>query len=132
MANYPGRKGMVYLSSSGTGTATNTLSLNQWTLNRTTDKIETTSFGNTNKTYVSGLPDLQGTFAGFWNDAETKPFAGSTSSDGVIVYLYPSADCPTKYAWGPAWLDVSIDTSVGGAVTISGNFAANGSWGVAL
>lgn len=130
MSVYPGRKGVIYMSTTGTGTAVNVIKLNQWTLNRTTDKIDVTSFGDLNKTYVQGLPDLQGTFSGFWDDAETKPFTGAASADGVKLYLYPSADAPSKYAYGPAWFDASIDTSVAGAVTISANFAANGSWGV--
>jgi hypothetical protein len=128
MAVYPGRKGVMYLSTTGTGTAVNTLSLNALTINRATDKIDVTSFGDANKTYVQSLADVQGTFAGFWNDVETKPFSASASADGVKIYIYPSADAPTKYAAGPAWLDVSIDTSVAGAVAISGSFAANGSW----
>lgn len=129
MSVYAGRKGVVYLSTTGTGTASNVIKLNNWTLNRTTDKIDVTSFGDANKTYVQGLPDVQGTFAGFWDDTESKPMTGAASSDGVKLYLYPSADAPTKYWYGPAWMDMSMDTSVAAAVTISGSFAANGSWG---
>lgn len=132
MAVYPGRKGVVYMSSSGTGTAVNTISLNAWTLDRSTDRIDTTAFGDTNKTSVQGLPNNEGTFSGFWNDTETKPFAGAASTDGVKLYLYPSADVPTKFAGGPAWIDCSISTDVNGAVTISGKFSANGSWTVNL
>jgi hypothetical protein len=130
MAVYPARKGVVYLSTTGSGAATNVVHLNQWTLNRDTDKIETTSFGDLNKTYVQGLPDLKGSFTGFWDDTETKPFTAAASTDGVKLYLYPSADIASKYAYGPAWIDCSINVSVSGAVTISGNFVANGSWGV--
>jgi hypothetical protein len=129
MAVYAGRKGVVYMSTSGSGNASNVIKLTQWTLNQATDKIEVTAFGDANKTYVQGLKDLQGTFAGFYDDTEAKPFQAADSSDGVKLYLYPSADTPTKYWYGPAWIDVSIDTGVSAAVTISGSFAANGSWG---
>lgn len=129
MAVYPGRKGVVYLSTTGAGAATNVVSLNKWTLNRGTAKIEVTSFGDLNKTYVQGLPDIQGAISGFWNDTESKPFTAASSSDGCRMYLYPSADIAAKYWYGPAWLDVSVDTGVSGAVTVSGSFAANGSWG---
>jgi hypothetical protein len=132
MAVYAGRKGVIYMSTTGSGAATNVIKMNAWTLNRTTDKIEVTAFGDANKTYVQGLPDVQGTFGGFWDDSESKPFTGASSTDGVKVYLYPSSDAPTKYWYGPAWLDVSMDTAVSGAITISGNFAANGSWGNTL
>jgi hypothetical protein len=129
MAVYAGRKGVVYMSTTGSGAATNVIKLTQWTLNQTTDKIEVTAFGDANKTYVQGLKDLQGTFAGFFDDTEDKPFEAADSTDGVKLYLYPSADVASKYWYGPAWVDVSIDTGVASAVSISGNFAANGAWG---
>lgn len=129
MAVYAGRKGVVYMSTTGAGAASNVLNLTNWTLNQTTDKIEVTSFGDANKTYVQGLKDVQGTIAGFFNDAESKPFTAADSADGVKLYLYESSDAATIYHYGPAWLDLSIDTSVAGAITLSGNFAANGAWG---
>jgi hypothetical protein len=116
------------MSTTGAGTATNTIKLNAWTISRETDKIEVTSFGDLNKTYVQGLPDLKGTISGFWDDTEAKPFTAAASSTGCKLFLYPSADAPTKYWTGPAWVDVSMDTSVSGAVTINLSFAANGSW----
>jgi hypothetical protein len=128
MAVYPGRNAVVYLSTTASGTASNVLHLNKWSLNRQTDKIEVTSFGDTNKTYVQGLPDLKGSFEGFWDDTETKPFTAAASSDGCKIYLYPSSNITTKYLYGTAWLDCSIDTSVSGAVTLKGDFAAASSW----
>lgn len=129
MPAYHGKKGVVYLATTGSGTAANVIKLTTWTLNQTTDKVEVTSFGDSNKTYVQGLRDMQGTFSGFWDDTETKPFSGADSADGVKLYLYPSSDAPTRYFYGPAWLDVSMDTGVSAAVSISGNFVANGAWG---
>src|SRR5678809_371673 len=112
MSAYPGRNGVVYISTSASGTATNVIKLNKWSLNRQTDKIEITSFSDANKTYVQGLADLQGSFSGFWDDTETKPFTASASSDGCKIYLYPSANAPSKFASGTAWLDCSIDVDV--------------------
>ena len=129
MAVYAGRKGVVYLSTTGSGTATNVIKLTKWTLDQTTGKIEVTSFGDLNKTYVQGLPDVKGTLEGFFDDTETKPYTGQASTDGVKLYLYPSADAPTVYWYGPAWLDTSIDTGVADAVALTCNFVANGAWG---
>lgn len=129
MAVYAGRKGVVYMSTTGSGAATNVIKLNDWTINAATDKIEVTSFGDANKTYVQGLKDIQGSLAGFFDDTETKPFTAADSTDGCKLYLYPSSDATTKYWYGPAWLDYSIDVSVSGAITMTCNFAANGSWG---
>ena len=129
MSAYAGRRGVIYLSTSGSGTASLVLKMNKWTLNRTQDKIDVTAFADANKTYVQGLPDLKGNFSGFFDDSEAKPFTAAASSDGCKMYLYPSSDAPGKYWYGPAWLDLSMDVAVTGAVTISGSFAANGSWG---
>ena len=124
---------MVYLAIEGsTGVATLCVKLNAWTLNLATDKFEVTSFSDTNKTYVQGLKDIQGTISGFWDDTETKPFAGAASTTGVKLYLYPDSTTATKYAYGIAWLDASIETPVNGAVTLSANFAAANSWYVGL
>ncbi len=129
MSLYAGRKGVIYMSTSASGTASQVVKLTEWTLNQATDKIDVTGFGDANKTYVQGLKDLQGTFTGFWDDTETKIFSGADSTDGVKLYLYPSSDAPTKYWYGVAWLDASITTAVSGAVGISSSFAAASSWG---
>ena len=128
MAVYPGRNAVIYMSTTGSGSASSVLHLNKWSLNRATDKIEVTSFGDSNKTYVQGLADLKGSFEGFWDDTETKPFTAASSADGCKIYLYPSSSITTKYLYGTAWLDCSIDCGVSTAVTISGSFAAASSW----
>lgn len=129
MAVYSGRKGVVYMSTSGTGAASNVLNLTSWTLDQTQDTQEVTSFGDPNRTYVVGLRDVKGEIEGYWNDAEDKPFQASESADGVKLYLYPTADAPSKYWYGPAWVDASIDTKVDGPVKVKLSFSANGAWG---
>lgn len=128
MARYHGRKGSVYMSTTGSGDAS-PITLTQWSLDQSTDKVETTSFGDVNKTYVQGLPDLSGSFAGVWDSANDALFDGASSTDGVKLYLYPSTDAPTIYWYGPAWVDATINVAVDGRVEISGSFVANGAWG---
>lgn len=133
MAKYSGRRGKVLLSATGTGAATAVLGVSKWSLDMSQDTIETTEFGDTNKTYVPALRDVSGSFEGFWNDTETKLFAAAQSADGGFIYLYPDfTNAPTKYAYGPAWLSVSMETDVGDAVKLSADFAANGAWGFSL
>lgn len=129
MAVYHGRKGVVYMSTSGSGSAASVTSMANWSLSRATDYAETTAFGDSNKTWVQGLPDVSGTISGFFNDASSTLYTGSTSTDGVKLYLYPSSDVTTKYFYGPAWVDYSITTDNKDAVKISASFKANGSWG---
>lgn len=129
MSRYHGGKGVVYLSTTGTGTAVAAVSLSQWTLDRATDKVDVTAFGDTNKQYVQGLIDIKGNLSGFFDSADDALFDGADSSDGVKLYLYPSSLAPTIYHYGPAWLDASIEVQVNGAATIKGSFVAAGSWG---
>jgi hypothetical protein len=129
MARYHGKSGVVYISTTGSGVATATVSLSGFTLDLATDKVETTSFLDLNKTYVQGLKDVKGTINGFLDDTGLSLFTSADSTDGAKMYLYPSKDSPTIYWYGPAWLDASIAVPVGGANTLSGNFVANGAWG---
>ena len=129
MARYHGKKGVIYLSTTGTGTAVAGVSLSAWTLNKNTDKSEVSAFGDVNKVWVQGLPDIQGTISGWFDDTNDALFDGSESADGVKLYLYPSSDAPTNYHHGPAWLDATISVPNTGPATISGTFAANGAWG---
>lgn len=132
MALYSGRKGRLYASVSGTTAAVPVASLTDWSLNLTTGRTEVTSFGDTNKVYIQGLPDVAGTFAGFWNDTDATLATAASSADGCKLYLYTSTDAVSRYAYGPAWIDVSYTTSVGDAVKMSGSFAANGPWDAAI
>jgi hypothetical protein len=128
MSRYHGKAGVVYMSATGTGTAVNVASLSEWTLNMNTDRVDVTSFGDANKVTVQGLRDIQGTLTGFWEDSQDAMFDGSESADGVKMYLYPASTAPTVYFYGPAWVDASINVAVTGAVGLTCNFTANGSW----
>lgn len=133
MAKYHGKSGVVYISTSGTGSAVNAANLSEWTLNMATDRVEVTAFGDANKTYVQGLKDVTGTMKGFFDDSTTNSlYSGATSSDGVKMYLYVSSNATGRYFYGPAWMDLSVSNPVNGASTVSLTFAANGSWGAVL
>lgn len=133
MARHAGRYGRVMMSTSAAGLASVVVSLNSWNIDRSTDTTETTSFGDPNKTYVQGLPDVSGSFGGFWDDTSTLVFSAAKSPDGVKLYLYPDfVNNPGAYFYGPAWLDASINVGVGDAIGVTANFRANGAWGDAL
>jgi hypothetical protein len=128
MPPYHGKGGVVYASTSAAGVAATVVQLTEWTLNMATDKVDVTSFGDLNKTYVQGFRDITGTLSGWWDSATDTLFDGSESADGINMYLYPSQLAPTIYFYGPAWLDASITVPVSGAVGMTGNFVARGSW----
>lgn len=128
MARYAGKKGTVYLSTSGSGNAVAVVSLTKWTLDMQTEKIDVTAFNDGNKQYVQGFKDTKGDISGFWDDAEDTIFDGADSSDGVKMYLYPSADAAAKYFYGTAFLDATIEVDAKGAVTIKANYVAKDTW----
>lgn len=129
MARIHGRRGRVYVGlASDTAQAEPVAFLNRWSLNSSADRVDVTSFGDTTKTYVAGLPDAQGTFAGFYDTASAQLY--TAASDGLArkAYLYPDTTATSTYWFGTAFFDFSIEDGVDAAVTISGNFAAASSW----
>lgn len=132
MAIYHGGTGRVYVSTTGSGNAVNVAALTDWSLDMASDTVEVTALTDTNKTYVQGLGNLQGTLAGFWDAGVDTLFKARTSSDGCKMYIYPAGTSGTTsgyYAYGPAYLSLSMTGAVADAVKVSGNFVAKGSWG---
>lgn len=128
MANpISGRKGRVYIdnSAAGTGSATPIANLNTWGLDSTTDKTEVSSFGDSSKVYVVGLPDGSISFGGFWDTAAGSQYNISTSvAAGRKFYLYPSTDNASQYFFGLAHFDLSLTQTISGAVEVSGTGSA--------
>jgi hypothetical protein len=103
--------------------------LNDFTLDLSTQRVETTCFGDTNIQRVAGLPDFAGTLGGFWN-SQTSPtlFKVVLSSMPAWLHLVPDATAPTFFFEGLANVDGSIKVSATGAVTFSGKWDAAGNW----
>lgn len=125
MSRIHGRKGQLYVGlASDTATATPVTFLNQWSIDLTTDKAEVTSFGDTNKVYVSGLSDASGSFGGFYDDATAQLYTASQDGLARRFYLYPTNADTGDYWYGTALFDFSVSGAVGDAVTVSGNWSA--------
>lgn len=125
-----GKNGAIYLNGAkGTGTKVATKS--EWTLNLARDYVDATVFGETNKTYLVGLKDVSGTYAGIL-DVSGDLLLNASDEDTVQVYLY--ADDRTSFevlvASGPGLFDASVNASNTDAVRVTGNFRAAGSWTV--
>lgn len=125
MARYAGRKGRLYAGlASDTAVAEPVAFLSSWSLDMSTDKIDVTAFGDTNKTVVPGLPSASGAYSGFWDNATSQMFNAAVDGLPRKFYLYATTDVPTKYIWGTAYFDATLSTEVSGAVEISGNYEA--------
>jgi hypothetical protein len=112
------------------GTAyTPVAALNQWKLDLKRDRADATCFGDTNKVYVIGLPDMSGDLAGIWDETESPAlFTVALGEDPVMLKLVPSTVAPTHFFSGLAYLDTSIEVKADGVITIKGTFAAAGPW----
>jgi hypothetical protein len=125
-----GKNGGIYINGpKGAGTKVSLKS--EWTLNLNRDYVDSTTFGDGNKTYLAGLKDISGTYAGLM-DQSGDLLVNATSSDSVETYLYSDDRTGSEVllAWGPALHDSAINCSNTDAVRVSGNFRANGLWTV--
>jgi hypothetical protein len=125
MARIAARSGRLYANLTSGGTAEPIAFLNNWSLSFSVDNIDVTAFGDTHKTYVAGLPDAQGSYAGYYDNATVQLY--TAASDGVArkFYLYPDNTATGQYFFGTAVFDMDIEGNVDGAVQISGDFSAS-------
>lgn len=104
----------------GTSTLTQIYGQNTWTADNSRDFVDTTSFGDTSKTNVAGLPSAACDISGIWNFTGSgsliKNAVGSTTERGFM--LFP--DITNYSAWylsGKAFFSQKAGGSVSGAVT---------------
>ena len=103
----------------------------QWTLNRARDTIEVTSFGDTNKVYVAGLPDVSGSFAGFLDTSGDILLTNAANATPVLIALW-ATDTSVEVAHGSGYVDATVTAGVSDAIRITGNFRASGNWVIDL
>lgn len=124
MARIHGRSGRLYVGIASGGTAEPVSYLNKWSMDFSTDDVDVTTFGDTNKTYVSGLPDFSGSFGGFYDTATAQLYTAATDGVARKFYLYPDNSSAAQYWYGTATFDFSITAGVAEAVAVAGNFKA--------
>lgn len=124
MARIAGRQGRLYAGIASGGTAEPIAYLSKWSLKFATDKYDVTALGDTNKAYVVGLPDCQGTYNGFYDSATAQLYTAATDGVARKFYLYPDTSANGTYWFGTAFFDFNVDGDVGGPVNIDGSLAA--------
>lgn len=126
-----GKNGAIYLGGTKTGSGVKIVNKTEWTLSLNRDYVDSTVFGDTNKTYLVGLKDISGTFAGLLDiggDAQVN----AADSDELDIYLYADDRASNEFlvAFGPGLMDASITASNTDAIKVTGNFRASGAWTV--
>lgn len=124
-----GKNGAIYIGGpKGSGTKVTTKT--EWTLSLNRDYVDATVFGDLNKTYLTGLRDIQGTYAGLL-DTSGDYMVNATVSDAEYLYLYADDTASAVLvAYGPAFIDAALTASNTDAVKVNGNFRASGNWTV--
>jgi hypothetical protein len=87
-----------------------------------------TAFGDVNKQYVTGLPDVKGSLAGWFDDEEEALFAAAEAGVPVQLQLMPVSTLTGLTFSGLAYLDCSIECPADGPVSVSGEWVAAGPW----
>lgn len=128
-----GKNGAIYLGGPKDGGGVKLVNKTEWTLNLNRDYVDSTVFGDSNKTYLVGLKDIQGTFAGLLATAGDAQ-VNAANSDAIDIYLYgddgTNGGTELLIASGPGLMDASITASNTDAIKTTGNFRAAGAWAV--
>lgn len=124
-----GKNGAIYIGGAKGAGGIKVATKTEWTLQLNRDYVDATVFGDTNKTYLAGLKNVQGNFSGLL-DTSGDLLVNSSSSDSTQIYLY--ADDRTSFevlvANGPGLIDANITCSNTDAVRFTGEFRADGPW----
>jgi len=108
----------------------------EWSLQRNRDYVDSTSFGDANKTYLAGLPNVQGNFSGFL-DASGDLLLNAATSGAQNLFLFAddgtqAGGTVTMVAYGPAFMDASVTVSLNDAAKITGEYRASDAWTIVL
>ncbi len=108
----------------------------EWTLNRSRDYVDATAFGDPNKVYLAGLPDISGTFRGLLDNGGDDLLDAATS-EATQIFLFTSdgtlaGSTAQMVAHGPGFFDAQVTVSNTDAARVSGNFRASDAWTIDL
>lgn len=119
-----GRNAVIYMDPTGSAAASRLAYQAKWSINFTVDKFDVTTVDDANKIYVTGFPDAQGTFSGFYDDTSAQTYTAATDGLARKLYLYPDKNLATQYWFGTVLPDFQIDSDVGAAMTVASSWAA--------
>lgn len=125
-----GKNGQVYVDVDGASPFSYSLiaDLNAWTLDMSTDRVDVTAFGDTNKQRVSGLPDYSGTIGGWFNAGNVTYLDAVLAGIPVQMKLVPNSADSSVFFSGLANIDGSVNVPATGAASMAGTWDAAGNW----
>ena len=117
-----GRNGLVYLSVHNGDQASPLAYLNSWSVSFTHELIETTTVTDDQRVHVAGLPDVSGSFTGFWDDATSQTYIAAVDGLPRNMYLYPNARNMGQFFSGSVLPDMAVTGSATGDVAVTVNW----------
>lgn len=127
MARMHGRNGIAYVGATSAAAASPVAFLSDWTINLTVTKVDVTAMGDSNMVYVAGLPDAQGDFTGWYDDATSQTYLAAIDGLPRNFYLYPNTNNALNYFFGSIFPDFTVAGGVGAAVSIKATWNNAGS-----
>ena len=124
MARIHGRNGIAYVGVSTASAASPVAFLSDWTMNYTVAKVDVTAMGDSNLTYVAGLPDASGDFSGWYDMASSQTYIAAADGLPRNFYLYPSTLTATQYFFGQILPDFAVTGGVAAGVAIKSTWNA--------
>ena len=105
-----GRNSRLYINLTSGGTPEPVAFIQKWGFDQTSDQPEVTALGDSNKVYVAGLPDFQGTFNGFYDDGTVQTYTAALDGQARKFYLYTDiVNDSGQYWWGTALWTFHLD-----------------------
>jgi len=125
MATHTGSEGIVKFATSG-GSVAQVAEVRSYTLEQSADTIETTSMGDSSRTYTSALKTFTISMDCYWDETDTNGQGSIDVSTEVDFELYPegTASGDTYYSGSAIVTSVSTTASFDGNVEVS--FSAQG------
>lgn len=124
-ARFHGRNGRLYVAVAAGGSASLVAYAKSFTIDNTTDKPDVTAWGDANHTYLAGLPDDKGTFAGFSDIAGDALYTAARDGVARKTYFYPDfTNAPATYFFTTAFWDLHSSFDVSGPAAVTGNWVA--------
>jgi hypothetical protein len=130
MAEVHGKHSRMLMDPTGAvpGTPVVVADITGYTFDGSTDTVDVTPLGATNKRSVLGLPNYTGTFTANWNSADLKLLEAALAGTAVTLKLVPDNNVPGTFLSGKAYISTSITTGSSAAVTMDGTFTAADNW----
>lgn len=116
-----GKNTRILVQIGGTGTQYNLGGIATIDIPRTSDRADTTSFGDGNKTSVDGYGDGDITGSGFYDLTDTVMAAARTSATPSYWWVYPKYETDkSRYYWVPGDVQFGFHSEANAAETLTG------------